>query len=288
MCYGFRAVKINENQIQSAVARWTVSQDLWRTRMLSRTRSEKRLRGSPISARTIADFLRVTLAGGALDVAELEASARSAGLLQENQEIRHAKPFKKAKKSLGIRSQRIGFGVEGRWTWSLPPQLHALENNPKDTETDVETPNERSSGNAAIVENELPEELRGLRVPVHWVHGIALLDHHRAPSDVPLHRWRQFVGDCYRFVSSFENCAERAAILGWDDLALFGCARIRPLENMACAGLLWAVNGDNIVKVYRDWAVIERAEGRSRRVHHRRSSNAAKVTLPWMAYRRNR
>lgn len=250
--------------------------------MLGRTRSEIHRRGS---LQAVADFLRARLAGGALEVAELEALARSAGLLREKQEIRHAKTFKKAKKSLGIRSQRIGFGVEGRWTWSLPPQLHVREDDPKDTATDVETADEDPSGDAAILENELPEGLRGRRVPVHWVQGIARLDDHRAPSDVPLHRWRQFVGDCYKFVASSENCAEHAATLGWDDLALFGCARIRPLDNMASAGLLWAVNGGHVVEIHRDWAVIERAEDRSRRVHHRRSSNAAKVTLPWIAYR---
>lgn len=253
--------------------------------MLGRTRSEIHRRGS---LQAVAYFLRARLAGGALEVAELEALARSAGLLQEKQEIRHAKTFKKAKKSLGIRSHRIGFGVEGGWTWCLPPQLKVRENDPKETAPSVDTPDGRASGNAAIVENELPEQLRGRRVPVHWVHGIARLDDRRAPGDVPLHRWRQFVVDCYKFVASSENYAEQAATLGWDDLALFGCARIRPLENMACAGLLWAVSGGNIVEIHRDWAVIERAEDRSRRVHHRRSSNAARVTLPWIAYRKNR
>ena len=256
--------------------------------MLGTATSGKHRRGSPISAQTIADFLRAMLAGGAIGVAELEASARSAGLLREKQEIRHSKPFKKAKKSLGIRSQRIGFGDEGRWTWCLPPQLNVRENDPKETATGVDTPDERSSSSAAIVENELPEQLRGRRVPAHWVEGIARLDDRRAPSDVPLHRWRQFVVDCYKFVASSENYAEHAATLGWDDLALFGCARIRPLENMASAGLLWAVNGGNIVEIRRDWAVIERAEDRSRRVHHRQSSNAAKIILPWIAYRKNR
>src|SRR5262249_940968 len=34
-------------------------------------------------------------------------------------QIQHAKAFKKAKKSLGIRSIRDGFGNKGKWAWVL-------------------------------------------------------------------------------------------------------------------------------------------------------------------------
>ena len=40
-----------------------------------------------------------------------------------------------------------------------------------------------------------------------------------------------------------ENWAERAARLGWDAMALFGCAPKRPLDYSGSAGLLWAING---------------------------------------------
>ena len=66
-----------------------------------------------------AEFLRDVLAGGALGVPKLEAMARTAGLLGEGQRITHAKVFKKAKKSLGIRSVRNGFGDGGEWLWRL-------------------------------------------------------------------------------------------------------------------------------------------------------------------------
>jgi hypothetical protein len=68
-----------------------------------------------------AEFLRDVLAGGPLGVPKLEAMARTAGLLGEGQRITHAKVFKKAKKSLGIRSVRNGFGDAGdsaTWTGS--------------------------------------------------------------------------------------------------------------------------------------------------------------------------
>ena len=69
-----------------------------------------------------AEFLRDVLAGGPLGVPKLEAMARTAGLLGEGQRITHAKVFKKAKKSLGIRSVRNGFGDAGEWLWRLERQ----------------------------------------------------------------------------------------------------------------------------------------------------------------------
>jgi hypothetical protein len=39
-------------------------------------------------------------------------------------------------------------------------------------------------------------------------------------------------------------------------------------------------------ELHRDWAVIERAEDRSRRVYDRRRLDAADVTLPWIGLRR--
>jgi hypothetical protein len=38
------------------------------------------------------------------------------------------------------------------------------------------------------------------------------------------------VDDCKNFLSSSEHWADRAAQLGWDAMALFGCAPKRPLD----------------------------------------------------------
>jgi hypothetical protein len=219
-------------------------------------------------------FLRHALARGALDTSELEAQARAAGLLGQCQQIRHAKTFKRAKKSLGIRSVRDGFGSGGKWAWLLPTQK-TESTSPPDASEEV-----RPDVAVGILER-IPTELQGRRIPLHWLKGLAHLDHHRPPTDIPRHRWRQFLTDCVRFVSSSENWAERAAELGWNDLTLFGCRCTRPLDHLASAGLLWAINGGTLVELRRDWAVIERAEDRSRRVHHRRPLNATNVTLPW-------
>jgi hypothetical protein len=52
-------------------------------------------------------------------VPKLKAMARVAGLLGEGQRITHAKVFKTAKKFLGIKSVRHGFGDGGEWLWRL-------------------------------------------------------------------------------------------------------------------------------------------------------------------------
>jgi hypothetical protein len=231
------------------------------------------------TAGLVAEFLRDALAGGALGVPKLEVMSRAAGLLGEGQRISHAKVFKKAKKFLGVRSVRNGFGDGGEWLWLLEKQpaspvsersaqLPARSVSIEDTYAEADDP------------KEVPADLR--RIPSSWINGVARLDYHRPFTDIPPHRWRQFLSDCNNFLNSGENWAERAAELGWDVVALFGCRRNRPLMHSGSAGLLWAINGGRLVELHRDWAVIELAVNGSRRVFERRRVDAAKVTLPWI------
>jgi hypothetical protein len=88
------------------------------------------------------------------------------------------------------------------------------------------------------------------------------------------------VTDCQSFLNSSENWAERAAELGWDARALFGCHRNYPLMHLGSAGLLWAINGGKRLELRRDWAVIELPANRQR-TFNRRDVAAGKVTLPW-------
>jgi len=205
-------------------------------------------------------FLRKSLAEGAQDVLKLDAMARTETLLGERQRITDAKAFKRAKYSLRIRSVRAGFGPNGVWRWELPC--------------------DRDGGSAAsAITREPVREERC--VPVEWVKGVARLDDYPPPTDVPRHRWRQFVSDCYSFLNSSENWPERAAELGWDAKALFGCHRNYPLMHLGSAGLLWAINGGKLLELRRDWAVIELPVNRSQRTFSRRDVAAGKVILPW-------
>ena len=231
------------------------------------------------STTSVIDFLRDSLADGALPVAELQTMARADGLLSEHQQIRHAKAFKKAKKFLGIRSLRTGFGPRGEWVWLLPPRSFPPVVSATEPEPVVD--GQSRLGPSAADQDSLSAKLEGRRIPQRWVKGIACLDYDRSPADVSLIRWRQFVSDCHQFLTD-GNWAERAADLGWDAPALFGCRQTRPLEYLASAGLLWAVNGGGLAQLHRDWAVIERPGNRSQHVHHRRAVPAANVTLPWV------
>jgi hypothetical protein len=234
------------------------------------------------NAAAVADFLQRALDGGPIAATQLEAMARAAGLLGKRQQIQHAKAFKNAKKSLGIRSIRDGFGSKGRWTWLLPAKLV------KPAEKEVDRPKDATTceqARSVVVNlNGLPPELLRGRIPPHWVDGIARLASHKVPKDVPAHRWRQFINDCHTFLMAKESWAERATGHGWNDLELFGCCP-RPLERLANAGLLWAINGGRLVELRRDWAVVERASDRSRHVHQRERPKAANITLPWIGLR---
>jgi hypothetical protein len=211
--------------------------------------------GRPDPAGIRTEFLQEKLAEGPVLVSNLAAMARAAGLLGEGQLITDAKPFKRAKQVLGVRSVRNGFGSRGEWLWLLEMQP---------------TPQ--------VAE---PSSVVAPRIPSVWIEGVARLGHHRPPTDIPAHRWRQFLSDCNNFLASSDNWAERAAKLGWDALTLFGCRRHRPLVHPGSAGLLWAINGGRLVDLHRDWAVIELAENGSRRIFERRRVDAATVTLPW-------
>jgi hypothetical protein len=206
-------------------------------------------------AGAVAKFLRKELAKGPVVVSNLEAMARTTGLLGEGQPITQAKLFKKAKKALGIRSVRSGFASKGQWFWLLEKQP------------------------APFVAE--PSSVTAPRIPTSWIEGVARLNYHHPPTDVPPHRWRQFLADCNNFLAAGEAWAERAAELGWDGLTLFGCRQHRPLEHPGGAGLLWAINGGRLVELHRGWAVFELSANGSQRIFDRRRVHAANVRLPW-------
>src|SRR5262249_36838293 len=156
--------------------------------------------------------------------------ARAAGLLGERQRITHAKVFRRAKVLLGIRSIRDGFGPGGGWAWELP----------------------RGSEERApiLATRQGPPAPTQPAIPREWVQGVARLEQHRPPPDVPRYQWAQFVRDCDAFLKS-EQLASRAAELGWSAMALFGCRANYPLSYLGEAGLLWHVNGARIIELHR-------------------------------------
>ena len=170
-----------------------------------------------LSEALVTEFLRDALGVSALGVPELEARARAAGLLGERQRITHAKVFKTAKEFLGIRSVRRGFGDGGEWLWRLERQAASPISKPVSIEDTYAE---------ALDPEEVPADARARRIPSSWIDGVARLDHHRPLTDIPPHRWRQFLSDCNNFLTGGENWAGRAAELGWNAASLFGCRSV--------------------------------------------------------------
>jgi hypothetical protein len=230
-------------------------------------------------------FLQGVLAAGPVSVADLEGRARAAGLLGERQMITDAKVFKRAKKKLGLRSIRDGFGRGGGWLWSLPAIL-TIE--PADTPTDltpkapapvIDADHSRPDQCADHADPGSGEGEQGGFIPAGWTRGVLRLYLARAPRDVPEYRWQQLVRDCHGFLTSSDQWAARAAEIGWDAIALFGCSSTRPLDHLRGAGLLWNVAGGKLIRMHTDWAVIAAPDG-SERTFHRRSTNT-RSALPW-------
>ena len=77
--------------------------------------------------------------------------ARAVGLLGERQRVTDAKQFKAAKKTLGIKSHRKGFGPGAEWYWSMPMSARLEVREP----TIEETPT--SATRVAYAEHSRPE-----------------------------------------------------------------------------------------------------------------------------------
>jgi hypothetical protein len=240
----------------------------------------------------VGTFLETMLAGGPTAVSELETKARAAGLLGELQRISDAKRFKREKRTLGIRSVRDGFGASGEWLWQLPAPSgapiasssgHLSSAQPVAVTYEIGHSGRRPSPECAAdrTAEYAPTEPRERRIPIHWIEGVARLYKRRAPIDIPMHWWRQFLGDCANFLDPRNNWAGQASNLGWDTQAIFGCCRSQPLGFLGVAGLLWVINGGKLTELHRDWAVVEPAADGSRRIHHRRHAVSANITLPW-------
>jgi hypothetical protein len=85
------------------------------------TASESRggSKGQTSSKEDVAEFLTEILAGGPVDVLEVESQARAAGLLAQDKGLRQNKAFRDARESLGIVATREGFGRGARYVLSL-------------------------------------------------------------------------------------------------------------------------------------------------------------------------
>jgi hypothetical protein len=113
--------------------------------------------------------------------------------------------------------------------------------------------------------------------PREWADALARLDPARPPADVPEARWRRFIDDCGAFLDS--GWAGRAAALGWGPPELFGCDRAKPFARVSSQGLLWLLNGRQLLALTGDTAAIASFTG-GRLTYYRRPSERRQV-LVW-------
>lgn len=94
-------------------------------------------------------------------------------------------------------------------------------------------------------------------MPREWAEGIVRLQMMSPPTNVPPRRWEQFIAAA-RFA---DRWAAKAAALGWGPVDIWGCHRDKPYERIDCAGLLWLLNGNEIVALTADTATIRTRTG---------------------------
>jgi hypothetical protein len=77
--------------------------------------------------------------------------------------------------------------------------------------------------------------------------------------DVPSDRWRLFLDDCGRFLDG--GWYQRAEVLGWRPIDLFGCDRDHEVGPVQRGGLLWALAGAKLIALSENFAVAVTADG---------------------------
>ena len=114
-------------------------------------------------------------------------------------------------------------------------------------------------------------------MPRKWTEGVARLCAMPAPADVPERRWLRLFDDCSRFA---DRWAATAAALGWGPLDLWGCDPARPFARLDKQGLLWLLDGRELVALTADNATIRTASGATL-IYRRRASGPELVVLAW-------
>jgi hypothetical protein len=125
--------------------------------------------------------------------------------------------------------------------------------------------------------NEINEKIKGrISSPDQWVAAFSALPLPRAPGDVPLRRWRQFVGNARRLLE--DGTLDEAVRLGWTTLDLFGCDESKPFARVDQMGLIWFIQGDHLVSMSSSAAIIETVSG-ARLTYRRKTEGAGQVAV---------
>jgi hypothetical protein len=91
----------------------------WGTQLIDETADQAMVEDKdPTATDAAIEFLTLVLADGPMPVAEIEIQARAARVLGQDKDISQSKPFRDARRRLGIVSRKAG--LLGGWSWALP------------------------------------------------------------------------------------------------------------------------------------------------------------------------
>jgi hypothetical protein len=114
-------------------------------------------------------------------------------------------------------------------------------------------------------------------IPRAWAEALARLEPTRPPKNVPPRRWERFVHDVRLFLNGPFRAV--AMSLGWGPYDLFGCDRNRPYARIDRAGLLWLLDGHQLLVLSENTATIETRTG-GRQTFRRKPPEPGRV-LAW-------
>ena len=116
-----------------------------------------------------------------------------------------------------------------------------------------------------------------VKIPQDWANGLSRLRPGHPPGDVPLRRWHRLIDDIALFLGS--GWAATAHVLGWTSGDLFGADRDRPYARIDLAGLLWLLNGNQLIALSENTAMIQTNTG-ARQTYRRQPQEPERV-LAW-------
>jgi hypothetical protein len=216
------------------------------------------------------DFLRRALAADPKPVHEIDREARGAGLLSGTSGIGQSKPFREARRKLGIVVRKNG--MRGGWSWSLPAQDAASDKKASASKAPF-------GSEDAVAQRNTPSHALGTfesaeprsTPPEHPYSPALAALRAKCPEKVGVDRWQQAIRDAEDFLSVFGASAHR---LGWTEGALFGLEPMRPsaafrgrLAHPDVTGLLWHLRGRELGGISRTQATIRDCNGATSAVY---------------------
>ncbi|MGI9508664.1 MAG: hypothetical protein ACR2QJ_04860 [Geminicoccaceae bacterium] len=93
------------------------------------------------------------------------------------------------------------------------------------------------------------------------------------PESYPERAWTSLIDDAGRFLTKW---SDQAASLGWENWEVWGVHRLAPWRRIGAMGLVPSLNGQKIVALSSEAAVIETGTG-NRLSHYRRPADPLKI-----------